>query len=201
MILPLGDTGVASGLLCGFLFGFVMENAGFSSARKLTAQFELRDWTLFKVMFSAILVAAAGLDLVRWLGWMPIDKVLVPTSYLWATVTGGGLVGAGFVIGGYCPGTSVVACATGRIDGLVFLAGLVSGTLAFAGAYEFLGGMLDAGRGPYAQTLAQLFGVPEWVVFAVLCAVAAGGFWLGGRFEQRTGGLVTAKQTLSLIHI
>ena len=61
MSLPLYDGGVASGLLSGMLFGYVLENAGFGSPRKLTAQFRFSDWSVFKVMFTAIIVAAIGL--------------------------------------------------------------------------------------------------------------------------------------------
>ena len=55
---PLNDNGMLSGLLCGVLFGYVLENAGFGSPVKLSAQFKLTDWAVFKVMFTAIVVAA-----------------------------------------------------------------------------------------------------------------------------------------------
>lgn len=196
MILPLGDEGIASGLLCGFLFGYILENAGFGSPRKLAAQFELRDWTLFKVMFTAIVVAAAGLAAARWLGWMQAADLLVPTTYFWSTLLGGALVGAGFAIGGYCPGTAVVAFASGRFDGLVFFAGLVAGTLAFAYPYESLRGFMQAGGGPAEQTLPQLLGLPEWLILAALAAAAAAGYTLGGRFERSTRGPVTAAESM-----
>ncbi len=70
---PLNDAGMVSGLVCGFLFGFVLENAGFGSPCKLTAQFSLRDWSVFKVMFTAIVVTAAGLWLLQLAGVLKAD--------------------------------------------------------------------------------------------------------------------------------
>ena len=67
---PLNDAGMWSGLVCGVLFGVALENAGFGSPCKLTGQFRLTDWSVLKVMFTAIVVAAAGLELFQMAGWM-----------------------------------------------------------------------------------------------------------------------------------
>ncbi|MCB2070401.1 MAG: transporter, partial [Ottowia sp.] len=72
-------------LICGALFGFVLENAGFGSPRKLTAQFSLTDWSVFKVMFTAIVVAAFGLWGLRAAGLIPADALYVPTSLVVAS--------------------------------------------------------------------------------------------------------------------
>ena len=89
MSLPLYDGGVASGLLNGLLFGYVLENAGFGSPRKLTAQFRFSDWSVFKVMFTAIIVAAIGLYGATEIGLLQANGVFIPTTFLWATLTGG----------------------------------------------------------------------------------------------------------------
>lgn len=117
---PLNDSGMLSGLVCGALFGWVLENAGFGSPCKLTGQFRLSDWSVLKVMFTAIVVAAAGLLGMQAVGWMPVDAVFVPSAMLAAAAVGGLLVGAGFAVGGYCPGTSVVGLFSGRLDAGVF---------------------------------------------------------------------------------
>ena len=124
---PLNSAGMVSGLVCGVLFGFVLENAGFGSPRKLTAQFKLTDWSVFKVMFTAIVVTAVGLWALRALGLMAPDTVFVPPALVMASAVGGAMVGAGFAIGGYCPGTSVVGLASGRLE-LAVLA-VLGGTL------------------------------------------------------------------------
>jgi len=192
--LPLYDTGVASGLLSGMLFGYVLENAGFASPRKLTAQFRFTDWSVFKVMFTAIIVAAVGLYAASAMGWLKPNGIYIPTAFFWATLSGGALVGAGMAVGGYCPGTSTVALASGRLDALFFMAGMVIGTGAFAGAFDAIEGFYFAGQGPQAQTLDHWIGIPTWIVLAVLIVAAVFGFVFGTRLERAHGGPLTAEQ-------
>lgn len=167
---------IASGLLCGLVFGFALERAGFASACNLTAQLRFKDWRVFKVMFTAIITAAFGLYLLQSVGVMEASAIYVPTLFLWATLLGGVGVGAGMAVGGYCPGTSVVGFVSGKIDGFVFFIGLILGTFLFAGAYESLIPMLDALPGPEGQTLPELLGLPTPVVLMLLlgCLVGVG---------------------------
>jgi hypothetical protein len=132
---PLNDNGMISGLLCGVLFGYVLENAGFGSPAKLSAQFRLTDWAVLKVMFTAIVVAAFGLWLMRLGGLLKPDSIAVPQAAMAGAAVGGALVGAGFAVGGYCPGTSVAGLFSGRLDALVFIVGVVLGTIGFAVFY------------------------------------------------------------------
>lgn len=188
MTFPLGYTGVFSGLLCGAIFGYALENAGFASACKLTAQLRFQDWAVFKVMFTAILISAAGLYVLQAVGLMSAGDIYIPTTFFWATLLGGVGVGAGMSIGGYCPGTSVVAFCSGRIDGLMFFLGLILGTIVFAGAYDWIQPMLQALPGPQAQTLPQLLHLPTWVVLALLLAVAI----IVGRLTRNRDGQIAA---------
>lgn len=185
MTLPLEMTGVVSGLVCGLVFGFALERAGFASACNLTAQLRLRDWRVFKVMFTAIIVAAFGLYALELAGMMTKDDIYVPTAYLWATLLGGAGVGIGMAVGGYCPGTSVVGFMSGKIDGIVFFLGLVLGTYVFAGAYDALEPMLEALPGPEAQTLPELLHVPTIVVLLMLLACLVGVGWMT---REKRGG-------------
>lgn len=178
MSFPLEYTGIGSGLLCGLIFGFALERAGFASACNLTAQLRFKDWRVFKVMFTAIITAAVGLYLLQIGGLMTKDAIFIPTVFLWATLLGGVGVGAGMAVGGYCPGTSVVGFVSGKIDGLVFFLGLALGTFVFAGAYDRLSPMLEALPGPEAQTLPELLHVPTPVVLLMLFACLAGVGWL-----------------------
>jgi uncharacterized protein len=196
MSMPLYDGGVASGLFAGLLFGYVLEGAGFGSPRKLTAQFRLSDWSVFKVMFTAVIVAAGGLWLAEVSGLIKAQAVYVPTLYFWAVAAGGALIGAGFALGGYCPGTSVVGLGSGRGDALVFIVGMVAGTALFATFFTPLEAFYMAGQGPQGQTVSALLGVPDWVVLVALVAMAAGGWRLGNSFERRLGGPVTVETVL-----
>ncbi len=172
-------------VLLGFGFGFVLERAGFGSGCKLTAQFRLTDWSVFKVMFSAIVFTAVGIYVLEQLGVMQAEAVYVPIPYLWAIAVGGALIGAGFAVGGYCPGTSAVGVMTGRIDAIVFFAGLLIGTYLFAALFPQLDALTTAGEFTKGDRLPEALGVPEWLVLAVLVAAAIGVFFLGGWFERR----------------
>jgi hypothetical protein len=195
---PFNDAGAISGLVCGMLFGFVLENAGFGSPAKLTAQFQLRDWSVFKVMFTAIVVAAFGLYGLKLAGLLQADSVFVPTSLVMASAVGGALVGAGFAVGGYCPGTSVVGLFSGRMDALVFLVGLLLGTVAFAGLYgpaiEAVMAMWEIEAG---DTMSDAFGISEPAMLAVLACALVAVFYAGSWFERRSAGPVTAAQAVA----
>ena len=195
---PFNDAGMWSGLVCGVLFGFVLESAGFGSPCKLTGQFRLSDWSVLKVMFTAIVVAAAGLWLLRLAGLVPEDAIYVPTSFLAAAAIGGVLVGIGFAVGGYCPGTSVVGLFSGRLDALVFLVGLLLGTVVFAGLY---GPAIEAVMGAWeiegGDTFADAWGIPDGLVLAIMAAALVGVFVIGGWFERRSRGPVSADQAVA----
>lgn len=197
MSIPLYDSGVASGLLSGIMFGYALEAAGFGSARKLTGQFSLKDWSVFKVMFTAVLVAAVGLYVLRLGGVIADNSVYIPTTFFWAMAAGGLLIGAGFAMGGYCPGTSVVGVASGRIDAVVFVIGMIVGTVVFAAAFEPMQGFYFAGKGPDAQRLTDLLGMPEWLILGILIVIAAAGFMLGSKVEKARGGPFTAEDVNS----
>jgi uncharacterized membrane protein YedE/YeeE len=181
--LPLGLVGPISGLVCGGLFGFVLQRGGLGNGCRLSAQLRLKDWTVFNVMFTAIIVAAVGLYVLELLGLVRQVDLFVPTTYLWATLLGGALIGVGMAVGGYCPGTSVVGAAAGRIDGIVFFVGLIVGVLAFAGIYAPIEPLLGAAAGPQSQTISELLGMPAWAILAILAGVAAGVWW----FTRRSG--------------
>lgn len=187
---------IFSGLLLGFAFGFILENAGFGSPCKLTAQFRLTDWSVFKVMFTAIVVTSVGLMICEWLGIVVLDEIFVPPALLGAAAIGGALVGAGFAVGGYCPGTSMVGVMSGRLDAIVFVMGLVIGTIVFAGAYEQLGALTEAGEFSGGDTLPAVLGVSSlWVNLGMIVAAVA--VFLGGTLmEKRAGGPVTAEEAV-----
>jgi uncharacterized membrane protein YedE/YeeE len=186
MSLPLGWTNALSGLVFGSLFGFVLQRGGLGNGCRLTAQLRLQDWTVFNVMFTAIIVAATGLYLLQSLGFIAGSDLYVPTMYLWATLLGGALVGVGMGVGGYCPGTSVVGALAGRLDGLVFFAGLIIGVIVFAWTFGPMQPLLAAAQGPDGQTLGDLLHISNGLVLAILGAVAAVVGWLSRRVRTST---------------
>lgn len=188
---------IISGLALGFAFGFVLENAGFGSPCKLTAQFRLSDWSVFKVMFTAIVFTSVGLMIAGWAGLISMQAIFIPPALVGAAAIGGALVGCGFAVGGYCPGTSVVGLMSGRLDASVFLLGLLIGTLVFAGAYDQLEALTSMGEYAKADTIPEALGVSSlWVnVAMVIAAVAV--FVGGSALERRFGGPVSAEQAVA----
>ncbi len=171
MSFPLGYTGPVSGIVLGMVFGYVLENAGFGSACKLTAQLRFQDWAVFKVMFTAIVVSSGGLYLLQGLGLVNVvNDMFVPSVFLWGSTLGGVLIGVGMAVGGYCPGTSMAALCSGRLDGLVFLLGIVLGTLGFNAGFESIKSWAWKQTGPDSLTLPQLFHLPTWAVWGLLLA-------------------------------
>lgn len=187
----LGAFGDEASLVVAFLigigFGFFLEQAGFGSAKKLTDQFYFRDLAVFRVMFTAIVTAMLGLFWLGWAGVVDLSLVYVSTTYLAPQIVGGLLLGVGFTVGGYCPGTSVVAVATGKLDALFFLGGTFLGILAIGVAWPAVEGFAhstDLGR----LTLPEVLHLPFGAVVSLVVLMALGGFWGAGALERRLGG-------------
>jgi uncharacterized protein len=167
----------------GIGFGFFLERSGFGSARKLTSQFYLDDLAVFKVMFTAIVTAMLGVFYLSWLGIMDLGLVDLVTTNLWPQIVGGLVLGFGFVVGGYCPGTSLVAAVTGRIDGMIFILGVLTGIFAFGEAFPLLKGFYESGN--FGKlTLPQAFHLPYGLVVFLVVVMAVGGF-MGAEWVER----------------
>ncbi len=176
--------GLGLALVFGIFFGLSLERGGLGDPHKLTGVFYFRDFTVPKVMFTAILVAGAGLYLLSDLGLLDISRVYIIPTFFWPQLAGGALFGIGFVVSGYCPGTGVAALASGRLDALVAMAGIAAGSLLFAALFPALEGFyLSSAMG--AATLQKLLGVNHWIVLFALFAIAGGMFLLLERFERR----------------
>ena len=142
---------------------------------------------VFKVMFSAIVTAMLGVTYLGWMGVLDVDLVYLVPTYLGPQVLGGLLLGVGFVVGGYCPGTSVVALSTGRFDGMAYALGLFAGTIGYAEAFPAIKDFVNSGaRG--ALTLPEVFNLAWGVVVFAVVLIAVGGFYGATLIERRMGG-------------
>ena len=168
----------------GIAFGFTLERAGLGNARKLAGQFYFTDFTVFKVMFSAILVAMLGAFWLGRLGVIDLRTVYVPETWLAPQLLGGLLFGAGFVVAGLCPGTSCVAAATGRGDGVAAVAGMFAGVLVTGLAFVPLQAFYEStSRG--SLTLPELLHVPYGAVVLAIVVMALVGFRAAQWWESR----------------
>ncbi|GAO29097.1 YeeE/YedE thiosulfate transporter family protein [Geofilum rubicundum] len=125
-------------LIMGIGFGFALEQAGFSSTRKLVGLFYGYDFTVLKVFFTAGATAMIGILLLGHLGLLNLEYIFVNPFFVRSAIVGGLIMGAGFIIGGFCPGTSVCAAAIGKVDAMAFLFGSAIGVFAFMEAFPWL---------------------------------------------------------------
>jgi len=171
-------------VLIGIAFGWTLERAGLGSAPKLAGQFYFTDLTVFKVMFSAIVTAMLGAFWLSRLGILDLSQVYIPETFLLPQLAGGLLFGVGFVVAGLCPGTSCVAAATGRGDGVMVMLGMLSGVLVTGLAFAPLRHFYEStARG--SLTLPALLRVPYGVVVCAIVTMALIAFQFAERLEKR----------------
>ncbi len=169
--------------LIGTGFGFALEQAGFSSSRKLAGMFYGYDTTVLKVFFTAAIVALAGSQLLSFLGLLNLKLVYVNPYYMNATLIGGVIMGAGFVMGGYCPGTGISALSIGKIDALIFLAGGMAGAFLFAETYPYIQSIaMENYKG--AMRIDEWLGLSAGVFTLILIVAAVVLFWLAELAEK-----------------
>jgi uncharacterized membrane protein YedE/YeeE len=169
----------------GIAFGFALEGAALGNAPKLARQFYLSDFTVFKVMFSAVVTAMLGVFWLSQIGLVDLAAIHVPETFLLPQIAGGVIFGLGFVASGLCPGTSCVAAATGRADGIAAMTGVLAGVVCAGFAVPAIEPFFSAGsRGVF--TLPEAFGLPYGVTVAVIVALALTGFAASERLERRT---------------
>lgn len=128
----------AIAVVLGFFFGMILEASGFSSSRKLVGTFYGYDFTVVRVFFTAAVTTIIGLLYFNYMGWMDMSKLYVAPTFLYPILTGGVIMGLGFVLGGFCPGTSLCSAAIGKIDGLFFVIGIFIGIFLFSEAFPYL---------------------------------------------------------------
>jgi rhodanese-related sulfurtransferase len=168
----------------GFAFGAVLELAGFGDTRKLAAQFYLKDLTVLKTMFTGIVTAAVLLFLASSFGLLDLSRVWVNPTYLWPEILGGLIMGVGFVLGGFCPGTSLVAAGTLKVDGILFvLGGLVGVGLFGETVHSFEPFWLSSFLGKL--TLPEWLGLSTGATLLIVIAMALVMFALAEKLEAR----------------
>jgi uncharacterized protein len=189
--------GLGVAVAVGIVFGFVLERAGFGRAQKLVGQFYGRDMTVLKVMFTGIASAMLGVVILSGFGVLDLEAVQFnyPT-FLWPMIVGGLVLGVGFVVSGYCPGTSFVATASGKLDGVATVLGVVAGSLVYAEVEPRLGGFQNSGKmGVF--TLSKWLHLPPAVIAALVVAMALGSFVAAEKLERRVSGQAAPTPTRS----
>jgi len=158
-------------LLLGVGFGAALEMSGFGDSRKLAAQFYFREMTVLKVMFTGIVVAATLIFLASSFELLDFNRVWVNPTYLVPGIVGGLIMGVGFIIGGFCPGTSLVAASTLKIDGILFVLGVGVGVFFFGESVQYFEDFFQSSyMGRF--TIPDWLGLPYGVVLVLLVLMA-----------------------------
>ncbi len=173
----------------GIGFGFFLEMAGFGNSRLLALQFYFRNLTVFKVMFTAIITAMAGLIFLGAFGYLDWELIYINPTYLWPGVIGGLIMGVGFAVGGYCPGTGVVGLATLKTDALFYLGGAMAGMFIFGELEPHIADFFAGEGSGYmgVVTLDEFLGIPVKVIGFIIIIVALAGFWGAEIVEKKFG--------------
>jgi uncharacterized membrane protein YedE/YeeE len=178
-------SGLLIAALIGIAFGAALERAGLGDPVKLAGQFYLRDFTVMKVMMSALITAMLGAFWLGRIGLVDLGGLYVPETFLVPQLVGGLIFGFGFVLSGLCPGTSCVALASGRREGAVTMLGLLAGVLLTGLAFPAIEGFYGVtARG--SLTLPLLTGLPYGVVVAGVTVMGLAMFATIARFEARS---------------
>jgi hypothetical protein len=153
---------LAAGLLFGVVFGFLLQKGGATKYDVIAAQLLLSDFTVLKIMLSAVVTGMIGIYAMKTMGWIELS---IKSGSLGKNIIGGLIFGVGFAVLGYCPGTIAGAVGNGYLDAIVGgLVGIVVGSGLFAALYPKIKSGILA-KGDFGElTLPKLFKVNDWVV-------------------------------------
>lgn len=156
------------GLVTGVVFGVLLQKGRVAKFPVIVGQFILKDWTVAKVMGTAVVVGSVGVWALVASGHAHLQ---VKPFLLGGVLLGGVCFGVGMAVYGYCPGTGVAACGEGKPDAMVGVLGMLAGALAFVVAFPALQpvikGLGDMGK----LTLPEATGTPPWLWVAGLAGV------------------------------
>lgn len=177
------NTNLLLAFFIGIGFGFILEQAGFSSSRKLAGVFYGYDTVVLKVFFTAAIVSMLGLLFFSLFGWVDMSMIYVNETYIYSAIVGGVIMGAGFIMGGYCPGTSFCAATIGKIDAIVFIGGMFLGVFIFGEGYPLWKNIYMAGFMGFPR-ISAYFGLSEGI-FVLLVIVAAVLMFWGAEWAEK----------------
>jgi len=179
-----GEFNLLIGFLIGIGFGFALEASGFTNTRKLAGVFYGYDATVIKVFFTAALVALIGLFFLHFMGWIDITATFFPKTYWIPTLIGAAIMGLGFIIGGFCPGTSLSAAVTGKIDAMVFLVGVMIGVFGFIFSFDAWKSLRSAGNMGKVN-IAEWIGIREGLFIFIFVVIAIASFVVFQKWQDK----------------
>lgn len=159
----------------GILFGVLLHRGGVANYNVIVNQFRFKDFTVLKIMLTAILVGGVGVLVLKSTGHAQYH---IKPANLLGVGLGAALFGVGMVLYGYCPGTGVVAMATGSIHAVVGFVGMLIGAVAYALSFSWIEAHIQKVGALGKVRLPDITGLPDWGWFVLLAAIAGIVFWL-----------------------
>jgi len=179
-ILPLYSNGHLSpeanlffALIMGFAFGFVLERTGFTRSQLIADTFYFKNIAVPKIMGVTVITVTTWFIIFAWLGWIDLNALFTPKTYVWPYLVGGLLFGAGMVMAGYCPGTAVAGLGTGKSDAFVFILGLFAGALLYFVLYPYVKDFANSTNLGVLK-LQDLFGGNEYTSYILTIILESG---------------------------
>ena len=171
MTLPItGNASLVLAVVFGFVFGLLLQRGRVANYNTIVNQFRLKDFTVLKVMFTAIVVGGIGVLALHQMGYAAYH--IKPANML-GVVLGAGIFGIGVVTYGYCPGTGIAAVATGSIHALVGFVGMLVGGILYALSFSWVNAHILSVAALGKVRLPDVTGISDWVWFVILAATAA----------------------------
>lgn len=160
-----GTTSLVLAIVFGFAFGWLLHREHVADYNTIVRQFLLKDFTVLRVMLTAIIVGGIGVFLLVQMGY---TKFHIKQADLLAITLGAGLFGIGMVLYGYCPGTAVAAIGAGSVHALVGAFGMILGGILYALTFDWVSQAILPVWAVGKVQLPQLIGVGAPVIFVAL---------------------------------
>jgi rhodanese-related sulfurtransferase len=170
------------------LFGAILEQAGFSTSKKLVGLFYGYDFTVLRVFFTAGIVAMIGVMALSHYGLLDVNLIFINPTFLWSALVGGVIMGLGFILGGFCPGTSICAAAIGKIDAMIFIAGAFLGVFIFAEGFPLFEDLYIAANWGN-PTMFETLNISQNLFAFILVAFALIAFVITSIIENKVNGI------------
>lgn len=176
-----GPAALVAALVFGCIFGFLLHRGGVANYNVIVNQFRFRDFTVLKIMMTAIAVGGLGVLALHAAG---LANYHIKAANMLGVVLGAAIFGVGMVIYGYCPGTAITAAAAGSLHALVGLFGIVVGGTLYAFSFPWISSRVLTVGSLGKVRLPDVTGVPAWGWFVAVVALALTVFIVIERFER-----------------
>jgi hypothetical protein len=177
-----GSASLVLAVIFGAIFGALLHRGSVTNYNVIVNQFRLKDFTVLRVMLTAIIVGGIGVYALHAMG---LAQYHIKAADLLAVGIGAALFGVGMVLYGYCPGTGVAAVGTGSIHAMVGFLGMLVGGILYALSFAWVKANILPVWSFGKVRLPEVTGIPEWAWFAALVVLALVVFRLLARFEGR----------------